>query len=228
MDKNAGYFLEGTKKQGVLLCHTLAGSPAQMYDLAKKLNKKGYFVSCPLYPAHNEDFNTLIQTQVKDWYEALKEQYYELRKHVDGIYVVGMSVGGTFAVKLAQEVDVLGIITINAPIIGFDIENDIFNYRRLGNDEESIQIYRKHRTLYFDFVTRVGQLEELAKLDCPMFVLQGSLDKNRYKTSSQLLMFYAGSKVKQRKDYSKSAHLILLDYDKKEAMKDIIAFIEEN
>ena len=228
MDNNTSFFLEGSKKQGVLLCHTLAGSPSQMVELAKKLNKKGYFVSCPLYPGHDEDFNDLIKTQVSDWYKTIKEAFNELRKQVEGIYVVGMSVGGTFAVKMAQEEDLLGIITINAPIIGFDIENDIFNYRRLGNNNELIKIYRKHRTLYFDFVTRVGQLEELAKIACPMFVLQGSLDQNRYKTSSQMLMFYATSEVKQRKDYSKSAHLLLLEKDKREAIKDIVAFIEAN
>ncbi|AIO19204.1 Carboxylesterase [Candidatus Izimaplasma bacterium HR1] len=228
MPKNESFFFEGKQRQGVLLLHTLAGSPAQLWDLGKKLNKKGYFVSCPLYPGHDKTFNELINTQVSDWYEAVVEAYHELRKYTDGVYVVGMSVGGSFAVKLAEELDLLGICTINAPIIGFDVENDIFNYKKLGNSEESVKTYRKHRTLYFDFICNLGQIENLKKITCPHFVLQGSLDNARYKTSSQMLMFYTNSETKQRKDYSKSPHLLLLEADKKEAMKDIIAFIEDN
>lgn len=228
MEQHASFFLEGKKKQGVLLCHTLAGSPVQMLELGKKLNKKGYFVSCPLYKGHDRPFDELIYTQVIDWYQDLLVAYDELSKKVDDIYVIGMSIGGTFTVKLAQERDVKGIVTINGPIIGFDIENDMFNFRRLGKGDELAQVYRKHRSLYFDFVTKLGQIENLKKITCPMFVIQGSLDNNRYKTSSQMLMFYSGSEVKQRRDYPNSHHLLLQEKDKKAAMKDIIDFIESN
>jgi len=228
MVKHESFYLEGKKKQGVLLCHTLAGSPVQMLELAKKLNKKGYFVSCPLYRGHDRPFDELIYTQATEWYQDLLNAYDELQKDVDDIYVVGMSIGGTFTVKLAQDRDVKGIVTINGPIIGFDIENDIFNFRKLGKGEELAKVYRKHRSIYFDFVTKIGQIENLKKITCPTFVIQGSLDSNRYKTSSQMLMFYISSEIKQRKDYPNSHHLLLLEKDKKMAMKDIIDFIESN
>ena len=43
-----------------------------------------------------------------------------------------------------------------------------------------------------------------------------------------MLMSYVSSEVKQRKDYGRSRHLLLLEPDKKEAIKDIVAFISEN
>lgn len=228
MPKHDSFFLEGKLSKGVVLCHTLAGSPDQMREIAKQLNKKGYFVSCPLYKGHDLEFNELIKTQVTDWYQDVLTTYDELAKKVEKIYVVGMSIGGTFTVKLAQERDVAAIATINAPIIGFDIENDVFQYRKLGNSEELTSIYRHHRSVYFDFVTKLGQINEIQKITCPLFTLQGSLDLDRYKTSTQMLMFYASSERKQRKDYSRSKHLLLLENDRKEAIKDIIDFFEEN
>lgn len=228
MSKLESFFLEGKNNLGVLLCHTLAGSPDEMRELGKKLNKKGYTVSCPLYSGHDKDFDHLITTQVTDWYKDVVKAYDELSEKVDGVYVVGMSIGGTFTVKLAQQKDLKGIVTINAPIIGFDIENDVFQFQSTGRNMDQVKIYRLHRAIYFDFVTKLGQIENIKKITCPIFTLQGSLDTERYKTSTMMLNFYSESEVKQRRDYPRSRHLVLLEGDKKQAVKDIIEFIENN
>lgn len=228
MAKKESFYLEGNNNLGVVLCHTLAGDPSQMIELGKKLNKKGYSVICPLYKGHGGNFADVIMTEVTDWYKDVVDAYDEISSKVSGVYVVGMSIGGTFAVKLAEEKDVKGLITINAPIIGFDVESDVFQFFKTYQEEKILPRYRIHRTNYFDFVCKLGQIENLKKITCPLFVLQGSLDIARYKTSSQMLMYYVNSEIKQRKDYSKSFHLILNDPDKKEVIKDIINFITQN
>ena len=222
------FYLEGKKDQGVVLCHTLGGDPSQMLELGKKLNKKGYHVICPLFKGHGSEFVNIIKTDVRDWYQDVLNAYDEISTKVKDVYSVGMSIGGALTAKLAQDKDLKGICTINAPIIGFDIESDVFNFRKNYQIDDVVPRYREHRTIYFDWATKVGQIENLKKITCPIFVLQGSMDLSRYKTSSQLLMYYVNSDIKQRKDYLKSFHLILQDNDKKEAMKDIVKFIEEN
>lgn len=227
MANKESFLLEGKNNLGVLLLHTLADSPDQMIEFGKKLNKRGYTVSCPLYKGHGGSFIQVIQTEVRDWYQTVLEAYEDLSQKVDGVFVVGMSIGGTFAVKLAQEKDLKGLITINAPLIGFDIMSDVFEFSKNTKDQALIERYREHRLNYFRFVTELGQIDQLQKITCPLFILQGSLDMIRYKTSAMLLMEYVGSIVKQRKDYARSFHLLLLEDDKKEAMKDIISFIQE-
>jgi len=228
MANKESFYLEGKNNIGVLLLHTLADNPLQMLELGKKLNKHGYSVSCPLYKGHGGTFLDVIQTDVTDWYDTVVEAYEELSTKTEGVFAVGMSIGGTFAVKLAQEQNLRGLITINAPIIGFDILSDVFEFSKNTKNEELIERYRAHRMNYFHFVTKLGQMEQLNKITCPFFALQGSLDMIRYKTSTMMLMEYVHSDVKQRKDYGKSFHLLLLENDKKEAMKDILKFIEEN
>ncbi len=228
MANNKTLYLEGNNNLGVLLLHSLAGDPSQMKELGKKLNKQGYSVLCPLYKGHGTDFLAVLNTGVNDWYQSVTDGFDELSKTVEGIYVIGMSIGGGFAVKLAEEKDVLGLITLNAPIIGFDVESDVFAFRKNNQNEALVTKYRKHRLDYFHFVIELGQISNLKKITCPLFIIQGSLDIPRYKTSSQMLLYYVNSEVKQRKDYSRSFHLILLDNDKKEVIKDIIAFIKAN
>lgn len=228
MGKKDAFLLEGTNQHAVLLCHTLGGDPGQMKDLGKKLHKTGYTVSCPLYPGHGGTFDDMVATEVTDWYDTLLTEYDRLAESYEHIFVCGMSIGGTFAVKLAEERSPAGLITINAPIIGFDLYTDLFQYTKQVQDKEKIKRYRDHRYVYFKFVVELGQTENLKQIECPVFVLQGSFDAMRYKTSSMMLMTYVNTDATQRKDYAHSRHLVLQEGDRKEAVKDIVSFIEEN
>jgi carboxylesterase len=129
---------------------------------------------------------------------------------------------------LAEEKDVAGLATINAPVIGFDLYTDLFQYARDEKDKEKLARYRDHRLVYFRFVVATGQIQALERITCPLFVLQGSLDAPRYKTSSMMLMDFVSSEVKQRKDYANSRHLMLLEQDKKEVIQDIVTFFLEH
>ncbi|QMS85775.1 alpha/beta hydrolase [Candidatus Xianfuyuplasma coldseepsis] len=227
MPKKENILMEGTNNLGIIICHTLGADPQQMKPLGKKLNKLGYTVSIPLYDGHGGSFTEVIQSEVPLWYDNVVEAYSELSTKVEKIFVIGMSIGGTFSVKLAEEYDLAGIITVNAPIIGFDLYTDLWQFMQNNEDKEMIKRYRDHRRTYFRFVTELGQIEALKQITAPLFVLQGSLDATRYKTSSMMLMEYVSSEVKQRKDYPRSRHLLLLEADKKEATADIIEFIQE-
>ncbi len=230
MSKKAnGFYLKGKSDDGVLLCHTLAGEPEQMKELGLILQQNGYHVSCPLYKGHGSTFSELIQTDASMWYQDVKDSFMTLRSNIKGnIFVVGMSIGGSFTVKLAQEVDVAGICTINAPIIGFDVKTDVQDFsKKFNNKEEVIHTYHTHRSLYFDLVVELGQIHNIQKITCPLFTLQGTLDGDRYKTSTMMLQRYTNSSIKQRIDYPKSEHLLLLGPDKEQAIQDIVQFINK-
>lgn len=228
MAKIDSIYLEGTNGYSVLLCHPLAETPLLMKEFAKKLNKKGYTVSCPLYPGHGTTFEDLIDSTFHEWYQCLNDEYIKLKEHSE-VFVCGMSIGGTMAVKLAEEHNPKAVATINAPVIGFDVVSDVYGLglKSPNITKEQLEAYKAHRTIYFHEVINIGQVDNLKKIESPLFILQGSLDQPRYKTSSHMLMTYASSTIKQRKDYGRSKHMILLESDKKEAMKDIYQFFED-
>lgn len=228
MAKVESVYLEGNNGYSILLIHPLAETPIIMKEFAKKLNKKGYTVSVPLLPGHGSSFGDLIKSNFNLWYDCVKEEYLKLTEH-SKVMVCGMSIGGTMSVKLAEEFDPVAVATINAPIIGFDVVSDVYGLGVKTPDikPETLDLYKEHRTIYFHEVIEIGQTENLKKITCPLFILQGSLDQQRYKTSSHMLLSYASSETKQRKDYPRSRHLLLVEADKKEAMKDIYRFFEE-
>ncbi len=223
LNKN-DYYIQGTNGEAVLLCHSLGRDVSDMLELANELNKNGYSVSIPLYPGHEGGFNDIIKTKVSMWYKKIENEYDKLAENHNKVFASGMSIGGTFAFVLAQNRDVDGIATINAPIIPFDLDNDLKEYRKSTSDKESILLYEKHRKEYFNFVYNICQKENMAKVTAPIFVLQGALDKERYKISSSMILTYTNAKIKQRKDYRNSGHLLLLEKDKNDAIKDIANF----
>lgn len=226
MSKADAFYLEGNNGYSILLCHPLAETPAMMLEFGKKLNKKGFTVSCPLLDGHGKTFLDVIDSNFLLWYQGLRKEFLSLQETTK-VFICGMSIGGSMAIKLAEEFNPQGIATINAPVIGFDVVSDVFGFQQKSQmDQDLISKYRKHREVYFENIVEIGQLENLKKITTPLFVLQGSLDTARYKTSSHMLMTYPSSIIKQRKDYKDSRHLILIDNDKKQAMKDIYAFFK--
>ena len=226
MYKASDYFKEGINGKAVLLCHSLGHDVRDMIALANELSSRDYTVSIPLYPGHGSTFEKLIATSVRSWYKRIEKEYDLLRQTHKKVFVVGMSIGGTFSVVLAQNKDVGALATINAPIIPFDLDADLKQYFKQESDKQKVDKYVKHRKDYFHFVSEIGQLDRIRSVTAPLFVLQGLLDGERYKISSSMIMEFTSSKNKQRKDYSNSGHLLLLGEEALEAIRDIADFFD--
>ncbi|MCF7924981.1 MAG: alpha/beta hydrolase [Candidatus Izimaplasma sp.] len=222
---NQAISLTGNHSVGVLILHSLYETPSQMSDLAKKLNAAGYTVHVPVLTGHDQSFEDIIETDIYQWDKDVKNAYQSLKDNHLKVVVIGMSIGGSLAVKLAENSDLFGLITVNAPIIGFPIAYDIRDFAQKKNDV-TVKDYEQHRRKYFDFVIELGQTANLKKITAPLFVVQGKKDQNRYKTSSDMLMTLSTSTIKERKDYENSEHLALLGPDKSQIEKDILAFIK--
>ncbi len=220
------FYFKGTSNLGVLLCHGLTGAPKEMKELGKALNKEGYTVKCIEYSGHGSDKANFLNTNVKQWYKDLQNALNELKSEVKGIYVMGLSMGGTFTVKIAEDYDVLGVVTMNAPLISMPLKE------RLDSIKENVsnEIYEKELiqlTKYNKFVTEVGQTDNLKKINAPLLVVQGMKDQDRYKISSYMLTTYVSSKILKRLDYANSGHLVTTEVDRYDLFKDIIKFLKE-
>lgn len=219
--------LKGNNGLGVLLLHTLGGNPMQMEPLGKKLHALGYTVYIPLYRNHGSEFIHIFQSDVSDWYQDVEAAIDTMKQMVSKFFVMGMSIGGTFTVKAAQDHNLLGAVVMNGPIIGFDLLEDLKNFSEVQENKVLYETIKKQRFHYFHFVTEIGQISNINKITCPLFVVQGSKDDNRYKTSSELLMQYAKG-PKKRINYENSGHIILGDKDRKTVFEDIITFVKDN
>jgi carboxylesterase len=223
MGKGQGsFYFQGNNNLGVLLCHGLTGAPDEMRELGEHLNNIGYTVSCPQYSGHGMDSDNFLNTSVDMWYEDLENAFLELSKKVNGVYIMGLSMGGTFTVRIAENHEILGLVTMNAPLIGLPLKERFEKMISETNNLEDLEKDRISLTKYNKFVIETGQSINLLKVIAPLLVVQGELDVDRYKISSSMLTKYTGSKYVSRLDFKKSGHVIVLEEERYE-LYDLIA-----
>lgn len=87
-------------RNGVLLVHSLGGSPIELKSVAHTLGQCGYTVYCPLLPGLAGGTDVSGLSSWRDWYAALEVAHEELLQHCDSIIVGGISAGTMLALRL--------------------------------------------------------------------------------------------------------------------------------
>lgn len=228
MEKGQGsFYLKGNNNQGILICHGLSRTPDDMKEMGVYLNELGYTVSCPEYKGHGTDMENFSNTDVDMWYKSIERAYLDLDTKVEGVFIMGLSMGGTFTVKLAQNYHILGLVIMNAPLISFPLKETFDSITNGDNNLEEIAKEWQSVSKYNRFVVETGQTVNLKKITAPLLVIQGCKDKDRFKISSSMLIEYVSSKYKSRLDFKESGHLIVLEEERLELFDLIANFLYE-
>ncbi|KIL72406.1 alpha/beta hydrolase [Bacillus badius] len=110
------FYFEGSEI-GILLSHGFIGTPQSVRFLGEELAKQGFTVLAPRLKGHGTHYLDMEPCTHEDWYKSLKQGYLQLKKRGKRVFVMGQSMGGTLALKLAAEhKDIEGIVTINAAL----------------------------------------------------------------------------------------------------------------
>ncbi len=104
---------------GVLLVHGFTGTPQSLRPWGEYLAGQGYTVSCPRLPGHGTVLAEMNATRWPDWYGAAERALDELRSHCSEVFVAGLSMGGTLAIRLAEQRGdhIAGLMLVN-PSLG--------------------------------------------------------------------------------------------------------------
>ena len=89
-------------RTGVLLCHGFTGSPYSLRPWGEYLAAAGYTVSLPRLPGHGTTWQELARTRWEDWYAEVDRAFDLLQARTDEIFVMGLSMGGCLALRLAE------------------------------------------------------------------------------------------------------------------------------
>jgi carboxylesterase len=103
---------------GVLLCHGFTGSPHSLRPWAEYLAGAGLSVSLPRLPGHGTTWQQMARTRWEDWYAEVNRAFEELRGRSDQIFVMGLSMGGCLALRLAEVrgAAVSGLVLVNPSV----------------------------------------------------------------------------------------------------------------
>lgn len=228
---------------GVLLVHGFTGSPASLRPWGEFLAEHGLTVSCPRLPGHGTRWQDMNLTRWEDWYAEVDRAFDELKRKVDHVFVMGLSMGGTLSLRLAEQHggEITGLVLVNpslltenkiaklAPALRYllpsvkGIKNDI---KKPGQDEIA---YDRVPVKAFYSMTQLWALTraDLGKVEAPILLFRSSEDHVVEPSSAAELRDKGGSKDVREVVLDNSYHVATLDNDAPAIFEGSLAFIRE-
>jgi carboxylesterase len=225
---------------GVLVLHGFTGNPTAVRPLAERLAAVGHRVELPRLPGHGTTWRDLATTRWDDWAGEADAAFDRL-----GVWpraIVGLSMGGTLALHLAQQRphDVAALVVVNPtvtfrhplrPALGLlrrvvptfpGVGNDI---ARPGADEHPYpRVPLRAAASLFDAQDMVRA--RLDRVTAPTLVLTSRTDHTVDPADSVIVMRGLTAATTAQVWLERSFHVATLDYDADVIADRTIAWID--
>jgi len=245
--KGEGFEINGSDRCWLLI-HGYGSTPHDFSELAFRLHDSfNDSIYVPRLRGHAEVPSALRNLSFSDWYFQIEGEFLELQDKCSTINVVGFSMGGAIALKLAEEYQLENLYLISPYLIlrykwwnGISKESqikiiaDLFIYKKkldVGqiNDEEGLKRHISYLTSPLQPIKNslkdIRKLRNnLGKIDNPILIQQSKNDDTIDVRSSYEIYNKVSSQDKEIRIFSSSNHVLLQDYDKEEAINNIISF----
>lgn len=107
----------GGNAPAALLLHGAGDTPQTLRYLAEFLFARGFTVSAPLLPGHGRSLREFSAVDAESWLGEARRAYAELKTSNPWVGVVGLSMGGALAARLAAEDSQLPALVLLAPYL---------------------------------------------------------------------------------------------------------------
>ncbi|MBM7558005.1 alpha/beta hydrolase [Halanaerobacter jeridensis] len=231
------FYKEGNS-QACLLIHGFSGSPAHMRYLGQRLHQEGYTVSGVLLPGHGTSLEKMEKTNSKDWWSKVETEYQSLSEDHEEVYVLGLSMGGTLSLLLAENYDVDKIVSIAAPIKLQDKrayltplikyfkrfeewpENDLDEYD-IGYSGMPVKSVPELLELIKD------SEKNLNKISCPTLIVQSQDDQTVKPISAEIIYNNIANTNKEILWLENSGHVCTVGEEKEEIHQKVVRFLAD-
>lgn len=104
----------GSGDAGALVLHGFTGNPGSMRGLADACAASGFHVELPQLAGHGTAIDDMVPTRWADWTRDAEAAYQILAQRASKIVVMGLSMGGSLTLWVAdQHSEVKGIVCVN-------------------------------------------------------------------------------------------------------------------
>lgn len=228
---------------GALVLHGFCGSPVSVRPWAEHLAADGISVSVPRLPGHGSRWQDANRTIWQDWFAEAQRSFVELQEHCDQVVVLGLSVGGCLALRLAETKGsaVRGVVVVNPSLSTTDrraklsgllskvmpsapgIVDDIATpgVTEGGYDRVPTRAFHSLRALW------ALTSAELPRVTQPLLVFTSPQDHVVEPANSDLVMARVSSRSKEQRLLPKSYHVATLDYDAQTIFDGSLSFVRE-
>lgn len=226
---------------GALLCHGFTGSPASMRPWAEQLAAAGLTVRVPRLPGHGTTWKQMQLTRWPDWYGTVQRELLDLGTRCDTVFVMGLSMGGTLALRLAEEHadQVAGLVLVNPSVLSKNkllkllpvlrhvvpsfpgVSNDI---NKPGQDEiayDRVPLQAVHSLGQLWGVTRA----DLHRVTAPLLLIHSAVDHVVEPENAAAILDEVSSTDRREVVLANSYHVATLDNDAQQIVDESLAFV---
>jgi carboxylesterase len=212
-----------------------------MRGLALALAGAGLSVELPLLPGHGTEVADMVPTRWEDWADAAESAYAELAARSGSVVVVGLSMGGTLALWLAERhPDVAALVLVNPLVEPPDADTIAFIEALIESGEEvapgigsDIAQEGAVESAYAELPLRAARslfaaaadvAADLGAVACPILLFSSVEDHVVPPVSGDRLVAGVTGAV-ERVKLARSFHVATLDYDKDEIEARTVKFV---
>jgi carboxylesterase len=227
-----------------VLCHGMTGMPGSLHAWGAALADAGLTVRIPRLPGHGTTWKDANRTTWQDWYAELERAFDDVRSRCDHAFVMGLSMGGTLTLRLAEQrgSDVSGVVVVNPSLFTTRKDAKLLPLARLfvpsfppvGSDIKKPgavePAYDRLPTKAAYQLSKLWALTnaDLAKITQPLLVLTSRNDHVVEPENSERLMSGAGSADKRQVWLENSYHVATLDNDFPLIVAESVAFVRDH
>jgi carboxylesterase len=226
---------------GAVVLHGFTGTPASVRDWGVALADAGLTVTVPRLPGHGTRWQDMARTRWTDWYGEAERAFDELRSCCAEVFVCGLSMGGTLALRLAEQHagEVAGAIVVNAslaterkdafllPLLRHvipafpGIAGDIAKPGVTELAYSKLPLQAAHSLSKLWAVARA----DLSRITCPVLAFRSEVDHIVEASSGTILREGATATTVTERLLTKSFHVATLDYEAPEIFAESIDFV---
>jgi carboxylesterase len=226
---------------GAVLCHGLTGMPGSLRAWGQGLADAGLTVRIPRLPGHGTRWQDANKVSWQDWYAALERAFDDVRSRCERTFLMGLSMGGTLALRLAEErgTDVSGVAVVNPslfttrkdakllPVVRFLIPS----FPPVGNDiKKPDTVEPAYDRLPVKAAYQLSLLwkltnSDLDKLTQPLLVMTSRDDHVVEPANSTRLMDGAATTDKRQIVLEDSFHVATMDNDLPLIIDETVKFV---
>jgi carboxylesterase len=229
---------------GALVVHGFTGSPQSIRPWAAALAEAGLTVYAPRLPGHGTRWQDMARTRWEDWYGEVERSFESLRNRCERVFVCGLSMGGTLALRLAEEHsdELAGVIVVNASLGTDRADAKLLPLARLfipafPGIADDIKAEGVHELGYDKLplkpaysMSKAWTLvrQDLGRIQVPMLVFRSRVDHVVPPISGKYLLEGARSSEVRERILENSYHVATLDADAPLIFAESLDFIRQH